>query len=139
VQKGPLVAGCHLPPDIWIQCLCVRRARYGNLWQRVQCLDFLQPANLCCSNHWLVCVGGALVSWFFGFLAFIIFKYIWPVATGAPTSFALYTGMELLVSIFVFMLEGKISRQTREQVQRVDRFFAQFEDMNGKLQILIQQ
>ena len=74
---------------------------------------------------------GALASWFFGFLTFVFFKFGWPAITGQTTSFALYTGLELLVSFGVFMLEGVFSKQTKEEETQVDEFFKQFESMDS--------
>jgi len=41
--------------------------------------------------------------------------------------------MELLVSFSVFMLEGKISRRSPEEVARVNRFFEQFDLDQGQI------
>ena len=76
---------------------------------------------------------GALWSWILGFLTFVFFKYGWPALTGLSSPFALYTGMELLVSFSVFMLEGKISRRSPEEVARVNRFFEQFDIDQGQI------
>ena len=73
---------------------------------------------------------GAMASWFFGFSTFIFFKYGWPAITGYATSFALYTGMELLVSFSVFMLEGKFGKFSKQEQAQVDDFFEQFESMD---------
>jgi solute:Na+ symporter, SSS family len=72
---------------------------------------------------------GALASWFLGFSTFIFFKFGWPALTGQQTSFALYTGLELLVSFGVFMLEGVFAKPTKQEKEKVEEFFEQFESM----------
>jgi len=72
---------------------------------------------------------GALASWLLGFLTFIFFKFGWPAITGQETSFALYTGLELLVSFGVFMLEGVFAKPTEQEKEKVEEFFEQFESM----------
>jgi SSS family solute:Na+ symporter len=72
---------------------------------------------------------GALWSWACGLLTFIFFKYGWTPLTGLNSSFALYTGMELLVSFIVFMISGEIGRKTREEEEKINEFFSQFDDM----------
>ncbi|NOY76679.1 MAG: hypothetical protein GXO76_02285 [Calditrichaeota bacterium] len=74
---------------------------------------------------------GALWSWILGFVTFVFFKYGWPSLTGQSTAFALYTGMELLVSFGVFMLEGQFSKPGSHEIARVNEFFVQFEQMNN--------
>ena len=74
---------------------------------------------------------GALWSWILGFATFVFFKFAWPSLTGLATTFALYTGMELLVSFGIFILEGKFSRPRLQDVARVNEFFVQFEQMNN--------
>ena len=74
---------------------------------------------------------GALWSWILGFATFVFFKFGWPSLTGLATTFALYTGMELLVSFGIFILEGKFSRPRLQDVARVNEFFVQFEQMNN--------
>lgn len=74
---------------------------------------------------------GALASWFLGFLTFIFFKFGWPAITGQETSFALYTGLELLVSFSVFMLEGVFAKPSKEEESQVQEFFEQFESMDS--------
>ena len=69
---------------------------------------------------------GAILSWLFGFLTFIFFKFAWPSLTGLPTYFALYTGMELVVSFTVFMAEGYFSKRSPEKEKEVNDFFRQF-------------
>ncbi|MCB9059020.1 MAG: Na+:solute symporter [Calditrichae bacterium] len=66
---------------------------------------------------------GALASWALGFITFIAVKYGYSALTGTETPFALYTGLELLVSFSVFFLDGFISKQTHEEKQRVDAIF----------------
>lgn len=69
---------------------------------------------------------GAMYSWIAGFVAFIFFKYGIPAITGIETHYALYVGMELLVSFAVFMLDGKISKRSKEKEAEVQEFFAEF-------------
>jgi SSS family solute:Na+ symporter len=66
---------------------------------------------------------GALGSWALGFITFIGVKYGYAAITGNETPFALYTGLELLVSFSVFFLDGFISKQTAEEKNRVDAIF----------------
>lgn len=66
---------------------------------------------------------GAIYSWAAGFFAFVLVKYGIPMMTGVETSFAQYTGAELLVSFSVFYFEGKISKQTSEEVERINLLF----------------
>lgn len=66
---------------------------------------------------------GAFYSWVAGFSAFVFVKYGVPLITGIPTTFEYYTGAELLVSFLVFYFEGLISKQTDEEVERVDKLF----------------
>ncbi len=72
---------------------------------------------------------GALWSWACGLLTFIFFKYGWTPLTGLDSSFALYTGMELLVSFIVFMISGEIGRKTPKEEDKINDFFSQFDDM----------
>ncbi|MBD3385411.1 Na+:solute symporter [candidate division KSB1 bacterium] len=72
---------------------------------------------------------GALWSWASGFMTFIFFKYGWTPLTGLDSTFALYTGMELLVSFIVFMISGEIGRKTPEEEEKSNEFFSQFDDM----------
>lgn len=71
---------------------------------------------------------GALASWASGFVTFVVVKYLVPYVTGVPTSFALYTGLELLVSFSVFYLEGLWSTQSPEEQKKVDHLFALLHD-----------
>ena len=71
---------------------------------------------------------GALASWAGGFITFIFVKFGVPVITGEPTSFALYTGLELLVSFSVFYLEGFINKHTPEEAKNVQELFAKLND-----------
>ncbi|MBK7105572.1 MAG: Na+:solute symporter [Ignavibacteriae bacterium] len=66
---------------------------------------------------------GAIYSWASGFIAFVLVKFIIPMFTGIQTEFAHYTGAELLVSFTVFYFEGKINKQTPEEIQSVNRLF----------------
>jgi SSS family solute:Na+ symporter len=66
---------------------------------------------------------GAIYSWASGFLAFVVVKFIIPLITGTETTFAFYTGAELLVSFFVFYFEGNINKQTDEEKTRVTNLF----------------
>ena len=66
---------------------------------------------------------GAIYSWAAGFIAFVLVKYGVPLVTGIPTSFALYTGVELIVSFSVFYFEGFINKQTDEEVSRITNLF----------------
>ncbi len=66
---------------------------------------------------------GAIYSWAAGFSAFVFVKYGIPLITGFPTTFEFYTGAELIVSFSVFYFEGLISKQTNEEVERVDKLF----------------
>ncbi|MFA7421467.1 MAG: sodium/solute symporter [Melioribacteraceae bacterium] len=66
---------------------------------------------------------GAIYSWAAGFLAFVLVKFIIPLLTGIPTTFAQYTGAELLVSFAVFYFEGKINKQTNEEIEKVNLLF----------------
>ncbi|MGD8780818.1 MAG: Na+:solute symporter [Ignavibacteria bacterium] len=66
---------------------------------------------------------GAIYSWVAGFLAFVIAKYGVPMITGQETTFAFYTGMELLVSFSVFYFEGIISKQTSDEIEKVNKLF----------------
>jgi Na+/proline symporter len=70
---------------------------------------------------------GAMYSWIAGFVAFVFFKYGIPAITGIETHYALYVGMELLVSFAVFMLDGKISKRSKEKEAEVQEFFAEFD------------
>jgi len=70
---------------------------------------------------------GAIYSWIAGFVTFIFFKYGVPAITGIETHYALYVGLELLVSFIVYILEGKISKRSKEKEAEVQEFFAQFE------------
>ena len=72
---------------------------------------------------------GALLSWLLGFATFVFVKYAIPGIWGIETSFPLYTGLELLISFGVFMLDGVFSKQTPEEKARVDNFFKQFESL----------
>jgi SSS family transporter len=72
---------------------------------------------------------GALLAWGGGFLTFIFFKFAWTPITGLESTFALYTGMELLISLCIFLIEGWLAHPTREEKERVDHFFEQFENM----------
>ncbi len=72
---------------------------------------------------------GAILSWGGGFSAFIFFKFAWTPLTGLESTFALYTGMELLVSLCIFLVEGWLAHPTAEEKERVDHFFEQFENM----------
>ncbi|MBN1542934.1 Na+:solute symporter [candidate division KSB1 bacterium] len=74
---------------------------------------------------------GALLAWLSGFAAFIFFKYGWPLVTGLQSTFALYTGMELLISLVVFLAEGMIGKRSPEKERQVQEFFAQFEDFDS--------
>jgi len=67
---------------------------------------------------------GALASWACGFTTFVVVKFIVPLVTGSSTPFELYTGLELLVSLSVFYLEGLVSKQTAEEKENVDKLFA---------------
>lgn len=71
---------------------------------------------------------GALLSWGLGFATFVIVKYGYAALTGTETPFALYTGLELLVSFGAFFLEGFISRQTKEEKEAVDELFEQIKN-----------
>jgi SSS family solute:Na+ symporter len=71
---------------------------------------------------------GALASWASGFVTFVVVKYLVPYVTGMPTSFALYTGLELLVSFSVFYLEGLLYKQSPEEQENVDHLFALLND-----------
>ncbi|MEN8202250.1 MAG: sodium/solute symporter [Bacteroidota bacterium] len=73
---------------------------------------------------------GAIFSWVAGFAAFIFFKYGIPAIWGIETKYALYVGMELLVSFTVFMLDGKLSRRSKEKEAEVQEFFEQFDELN---------
>lgn len=66
---------------------------------------------------------GAIYSWAAGFIAFVIVKYGIPLLTGFETSFAQYTGAELLISFCVFYFEGKLNKQTLEEEERVNLLF----------------
>ncbi|MBU0474379.1 MAG: Na+:solute symporter [Bacteroidetes bacterium] len=66
---------------------------------------------------------GAIYSWAAGFITFIICKYGVPLIIGQATTFAFYTGMELLVSFSVFYFEGMINKQTPEEETRVNELF----------------
>ena len=66
---------------------------------------------------------GAIYSWAAGFIVFVLVKYGVPMLIGSPTSFAQYTGAELLVSFLVFYLEGKISKQTIQEEEKVKLLF----------------
>ncbi len=68
---------------------------------------------------------GAIFSWALGFATFVIVKYGYALITGTETPFALYTGLELLVSFGVFFLEGFVSKQTPDEKTRVDELFEQ--------------
>ncbi|MGB2867464.1 MAG: hypothetical protein WBD36_03360, partial [Bacteroidota bacterium] len=68
---------------------------------------------------------GALASWASGFAAFVIVKFVVPLFVGVATPFALYTGIELLVSFSVFYLEGAVSKQTVQEKENVDKLFIQ--------------
>jgi len=70
---------------------------------------------------------GAIYSWIAGFVTFIFFKYGVPAIIGIETHYALYVGMELLVSFGVFILDGKISKRSKEKEAEVHEFFAQFD------------
>ncbi|MEN8227904.1 MAG: sodium/solute symporter [Bacteroidota bacterium] len=72
---------------------------------------------------------GAIYSWIAGIAAFVFFKYGLPAITGIETKFALYVGMELLVSFGVFMLDGKLSKRSKEKEAEVQEFFTQFEEV----------
>ena len=61
--------------------------------------------------------------------SFIFVKYGIPAIFGIETSFPLYTGLELLVSFTVFMLDGVWAKPKPEAKARVDKFFAQFESL----------
>jgi Na+/proline symporter len=66
---------------------------------------------------------GAIYSWIAGFAAFVFGKFIIPMITGEQTSFALYTGLELVVSFSVFYFEGFINKQTPETKMKVENLF----------------
>ncbi len=66
---------------------------------------------------------GAIYSWIAGFAAFVLAKYGVPLITGQETSFAFYTGMELLVSFGVFYFEGQVNGQSVEEKIKVDNLF----------------
>jgi Na+/proline symporter len=68
---------------------------------------------------------GAIMSWALGFITFIVVKYGYALITGTETPFALYTGLELLVSFGVFFLDGFISKQTSEEKERINKLFVQ--------------
>ena len=72
---------------------------------------------------------GAIASWFLGFVTFVFFKYGFPALTGLETSFALYVGMELLISFLAFMIEGQFAKRSEKDEIRVQQFFEQFEDI----------
>lgn len=67
---------------------------------------------------------GAIYSWAAGFITFVFCKYGVPLITGEATTFAFYTGMELLVSFSVFYFEGMINKQTPEEKANVDALFS---------------
>jgi SSS family solute:Na+ symporter len=68
---------------------------------------------------------GALLSWGLGFAAFVTVKYGYAFLTGTETPFALYTGIELIVSFGAFFIEGMINKQTPEEKAAVDELFEQ--------------
>ncbi|MCG2716319.1 MAG: Na+:solute symporter [Candidatus Marinimicrobia bacterium] len=70
---------------------------------------------------------GALASWALGFTTFIVVKYGYAWYSGEETSFALYTGLELLVSFSVFFIEGFINKQTPQEQKNVEEIFAKLE------------
>lgn len=74
---------------------------------------------------------GALLAWIFGFIAFIFFKYGWPLITGLQSTFVLYTGMELLISLVVFLADGWLSKRSPEDEKRVQEFFRQFDNIDS--------
>ncbi|MFA7288919.1 MAG: sodium:solute symporter family protein [Melioribacteraceae bacterium] len=74
---------------------------------------------------------GAIYSWAAGFAAFVFVKYGVPNIFGIATAFEYYTGAELFVSFSVFYLEGKISKQTDEEVERVDKLFKRIKNQKG--------
>lgn len=71
---------------------------------------------------------GALAAWGLGFAAFVAVKYgCAPLFEGGRTPFALYTGVELAVSVGVFFLEGLLSKPPPQQRARVDELFRELE------------
>ncbi len=71
---------------------------------------------------------GAIASWASGFITFVTVKYGYKAITGDETPFALYTGLELLVSFSVFFLEGLIIKQTSAEQANVEEIFARLKD-----------
>jgi len=71
---------------------------------------------------------GALGSWALGFITFVVVKYGYAMITGNETPFALYTGLELLVSFSVFFLDGFISKQTEEEKAKVEEIFSRLKN-----------
>lgn len=67
---------------------------------------------------------GAIASWVLGFITFTVVKYGYAAITNSETPFALYTGLELLVSFGVFFLDGFISKQTYQEKEKIDELFA---------------
>ena len=68
---------------------------------------------------------GALGAWAAGFATFLLIKYGWPVLTGKPTTFAWYTGMELLISFLVFWLDGFVSSHSAGKQRQIEDLFDQ--------------
>lgn len=66
---------------------------------------------------------GAIYSWVAGFTAFVLVKFVLPILTGVQTTFAFYTGAELLVSFSVFYFEGLINKHTPEEEARINVLF----------------
>ena len=66
---------------------------------------------------------GAIYSWAAGFTAFVLVKFVLPILTGVQTTFAFYTGAELLVSFSVFYFEGLINKHTPEEEARINVLF----------------
>ncbi|HIE50337.1 MAG TPA: hypothetical protein EYP85_01140 [Armatimonadetes bacterium] len=80
---------------------------------------------------------GALAAWLGGFVTFVVSKYWlvgWAVRsfTGYPPSeelaWTLYTGAELLVTLGIFLLEGRLGRMTEQEETRVEALFAQLRE-----------
>jgi len=67
---------------------------------------------------------GALASWALGFITFIVVKYGYAALTGTETPFALYTGLELLVSFGVFFGDGFISKHSKKEKEQIDALFS---------------
>ncbi len=68
---------------------------------------------------------GAIASWALGFVSFVVVKYGYAAITNSETPFAIYTGVELLVSFSAFFLDGFISKPSQEIKKNVNEIFAQ--------------